>query len=120
MAFRNNSLKVDGFENLFCAGTKSGPICLLGAVVTGDLAGYNAVSWGLRLGCLELPKTFAVGAFINYVGRQIKTKEGLTKGYSLKDTQLLKELRVHKEDNDDIIRMVHKARLKDIYRTKLC
>ena len=49
MAPRDDSLKVQGVENLFCAGEKAG--LLVGhteAIVTGTLAGYNAARYARK------------------------------------------------------------------------
>ncbi|MDP2728015.1 MAG: FAD-dependent oxidoreductase, partial [Dehalococcoidia bacterium] len=44
MALRDDSLKVDGFENLFCAGEKCGPVSgVAEAIALGAVAGHNAV-----------------------------------------------------------------------------
>jgi folate-dependent tRNA-U54 methylase TrmFO/GidA len=121
MALRDNSLKADGFDNLFCSGHKSGPhICLMDAVVTGDLAGYNAARYGAGQNCLELPKNLIVGAFIDHVGKIMRTKEGLTRGWGILELEILKNLKVYKEDKDQAIKDVEKAGLKGIYQTKVC
>ncbi len=121
MAYRDNSLKVDGFENLFCAGHKAGPlVSLLAAIVTGDLAGYNAVKWSMGQDCLELPGTLMVGAFIDYVGQQMRSEEGLKRRYGTEEIELLKELKVYRKNRDEIIKEVENVGLKGVYQTKLC
>lgn len=83
MAPRDESLKVEGLENLFCAGEKAGP--LVGhteAVCTGTLAGYNAVKHARREKPLVLPDSLAVGDAIGYVQKQMKTEEGLSLKYT--------------------------------------
>ena len=120
IALHDNYLKADGFDNLFCAGRKSGPTCLLSAIITGDLAGYNAVRCGLDHNYLELPKTLMTGAFISLVGHKIRSKEGLRRGYSVKDPETLKELNIYRENEDEILKEVEYAGLREIYRTKLC
>ena len=58
MAPRDDALKVEGIENLFCAGEKAG--LLVGhteAIVTGILAGYNAVRHVRREKPLILPSS---------------------------------------------------------------
>ena len=69
MSPRNDALKVDGVENLFCAGEKAG--LLVGhteAIVTGTLAGCNAVRHIRGERPLMLPYTLAAGDAIGYVG----------------------------------------------------
>lgn len=69
MVKRDNKMKVLGMANLFCAGEKSG--ALIGhteAVVTGVLAGYNAVKTavGMTSDLLMLPVETACGFAIDY------------------------------------------------------
>ena len=92
------------------------------AVVTGDLAGYNAVRKGLGQSCLELPNTLIVGAYIDYVRQQVmKSEDGLLKkGYVLLDPEILKDLKVYREDESEIVEEVKKVGLIGIYKAKLC
>ncbi|MBE3586929.1 FAD-dependent oxidoreductase [Desulfofundulus thermocisternus] len=78
MAPRDNALKVEGVDNLFCAGEKAGP--MVGhteAVVTGGLAGHNAVRYALGEELLVIPENLAIGDFIAHVNEKIKSGEGL-------------------------------------------
>jgi threonine dehydrogenase-like Zn-dependent dehydrogenase len=78
MAPRDDSLKVEGVENLFCAGEKAG--LLVGhteAICTGTLAGYNAVKHVRREKPLVLPDTLAIGDVIGYARSQMSTEAGL-------------------------------------------
>lgn len=70
---RSNSMKVDGIENLFCGGEKSG--FFVGhteAITTGTLAGYNAVQYLKYKPLLELPRELATGDIIAYANDKIK------------------------------------------------
>mgnify|MGYP000852370123 CR=1 FL=1 len=72
----DNTLKIESLDNLFCAGEKCA--ALVGhteAVVTGLLAGHNAVRCCLDMKYLELPRTTAIGDFISYVHEQMATEE---------------------------------------------
>jgi hypothetical protein len=83
MAPRDDALKVEGIENLFCAGEKAG--LLVGhteAIVTGTLAGYNAVKHIKKEKPLILPTTLAVGDAIAHVRSQMETEEGLGYKYT--------------------------------------
>lgn len=83
MSPRDNTLKVDGPENLFCAGEKAG--LLVGhteAIVTGALAGHNAVRHGLGQVLLTIPSELAIGDAISHVGQQMKTEDGLKYKYT--------------------------------------
>ena len=78
MAPRNDALKVDGIDNLFCGGEKAG--LLVGhteAVVTGVLAGYNAARLIFGEELLVLPDTLACGDAIQHVREQMQTEKGL-------------------------------------------
>lgn len=115
IAPRNNALEVDGFENLLCGGTKAGNTAsLLDVVVSGDLAGYNAVRKAKGQDCLELPKTLAIGAFIDYVWRMMGTEEGIKKCPTMENINILKSLDVYRE-KEAIVKEVEKAGLKGIY-----
>jgi hypothetical protein len=83
MAPRDDALKVKGIENLFCAGEKAG--LLVGhteAIVTGTLAGYNAVKHIKKERPLVLPTTLAVGDAIAHVRTQMDTEDGLGYKYT--------------------------------------
>jgi len=76
-------LKTDGVENLFCAGEKSGP--LVGhteAIVTGTLAGHNAVRHFKGRVLLSLPETLACGDIIREVNQAMDTETGISQKYS--------------------------------------
>jgi len=77
MAPRDNALKVEGVQNLFCAGEKAG--LLVGhteAICTGTLAGYNAVKSIRSEKRLVLPSSLTVGDAIQFVRSQMQ-EEGL-------------------------------------------
>lgn len=83
MAPCTNDLRVLGIENLFCAGEKTGP--LVGhteAIITGTLAGDNAVRLARGLKPRELPSELCVGDIISYMHKNMKTEEGLKQKYS--------------------------------------
>jgi len=61
IAPREDSMKVIGLDNLFCGGEKAG--LLIGhteAMITGALAGYNAIKSYLGIPLLILPRSLAV------------------------------------------------------------
>lgn len=83
MAPRDNSLKVDGVDNLFCAGEKAG--LLVGhteAIVTGVLAGCNCARSCMGKEPIVLPATTATGDAIAYVKEQMETEKGRCKKYT--------------------------------------
>lgn len=80
---RDNTLRVEGPENLFCAGEKAGP--MVGhteAIVTGALAGHNAVRFALGLELLEIPVSLASGDYIAYVNERVRAGDGLTQKFT--------------------------------------
>lgn len=65
MSPRSNALQVEGLDNLFCAGEKAGP--LVGhteAMMTGSLAGHNAVRRATGRDPLVIPPSLALGDLI--------------------------------------------------------
>jgi len=83
MVRRNDALKAEGKENLFCAGEKAGlHVGHTEAIVTGMLAGHNAVRYALGKECHVLPRSTAIGDYIAYVRERMDTKEGLKSRYT--------------------------------------
>jgi hypothetical protein len=94
MSPRDDTLKVEGVDNLFCGGEKAG--LLVGhteAISTGVLAGHNAVRWAMGRPLLTLPRTTAVGDAIAYVREQMQTEEGMAKKFTFSGSVLLERLR---------------------------
>ncbi|MBP2649830.1 MAG: tRNA (uracil-5-)-methyltransferase Gid [Firmicutes bacterium] len=115
----NNSMKVDGVDNLFCAGEKFG--VLVGhteAIVTGLLAGNNAVRNILDMQYLELPRSLVVGDFIAFVHEQMVSDAGLRLRYTFSGSvyfERMKAMGVYTVDGAEIEKRVEKAGLIDIY-----
>ena len=83
MSPRSDALQVEGLDNLFCGGEKTGP--LVGhteALVSGSLAGHNAVRWALGTPLAIIPASTAVGDAIQFVREQMATEEGMGKKYT--------------------------------------
>lgn len=114
-----NYLKVEGVDNLFCGGEKSG--VLVGhteAVVTGTLAGHNAVRYCLDMQYLELPRTLACGDFIAFVHDQMGAKDGLKVRYTFSGAlyfERMKTLGLYSTDREDIKQRTEQAGLSDIF-----
>ncbi len=123
IAPRSNSMKVDGLNNLLCAGEKSG--LFVGhteAIVTGTLAGHNSVRLSLGIPLLELPRNLAIGDIISYANEQIDTKEGLKKRYTFAGSeyfQRMNDIGLYIIDNEKIKRKIQRIDLLDIYNEKL-
>jgi hypothetical protein len=84
MSPRTDDLRVvGGPANLVCGGEKAG--LLVGhteAMVTGALAGHNAVRLHAGIDTLTLPASLAVGDAITHVRQVMATPDGLTKKYT--------------------------------------
>lgn len=123
MAPRNNSMKVDGLENLLCGGEKSG--LFVGhteAITTGSLAGHNSVRLALGMPLLELPRNLVTGDIIAYANEQIKQKDGLKKRYTFAGAEYferMKERKMYTIDKKEIERRVSRMDLTDIFNEKL-
>lgn len=119
MAPRNDALNVRGIENLFCAGEKAG--LLVGhteAIVTGTLAGFNAVRQIRRESPLVLPDALAVGDAISYVRARMETEEGLAFKYTFSGSVYFDRMRekgLYSTDPKEIEKRVDQAGLLGIF-----
>ncbi|SDF25742.1 FAD-dependent oxidoreductase [Sporolituus thermophilus] len=115
----DNSLKVDGVDNLFCGGEKSG--ILVGhteAIVTGLLAGHNAVRCCLDMQYLELPRELATGDFIAFVHERMHQPDGMKMRYTFSGSvyfERMKQLALYSVNRAEISARVAKAGLLDVY-----
>lgn len=123
LAPRDNALHVEGVSNLFCGGEKAG--LLVGhteAIITGTLAGYNAVLWAMGKEVLELPTELAVGDAIAYVKEAMETEEGMGKKYTFSGSvyfNRMKELGLYTTDISEIKARVEKTGLTGIFSRKI-
>lgn len=119
MAPRDDTLKVRGVENLFCAGEKAG--LLVGhteAIVTGVLAGYNAVCYANGEECVTLPDSLAIGDAISFVRRQMQTERGMGLKYTFSGSVLferMKERGSYTTDVQQIRERVDALGLTDVF-----
>ena len=117
---RADTMLVDGMENLFCAGEKSG--IFVGhteAIVTGVLAGYNAVRCARGEALAVLPEETACGDAIHWVGEQMKTPEGRSYKYTFSGSVLferMKALGLYTADLKEIRRRVAKCGAADLFQ----
>jgi hypothetical protein len=115
----DNTLKVEGLENLFCAGEKAGVfVGHTEAIVTGLLAGNNAVRHYLDMTYLELPRTLASGDIIAFVHERMATADGLKLRYTFSGAvyfERMKELHLYSTDREEIGGRVKRAGLGDVY-----
>ena len=120
MAPRDDSMRVvGGPDNLFCGGEKAG--LLVGhteAMVTGVLAGHNAVRALAGRELLTLPDTLATGYSIRFVREQMDTAEGMGKKYTYSGSVLFDSMvddGLYTVDHDVIARRVEAAGLTGVF-----
>lgn len=122
MSPRDDALKVEGVENLFCGGEKAG--LLVGhteAVCTGTLAGYNAVRHVRREKPLVLPDTLAIGDAVTYVRERMGTEEGLNLKYTFSGSVFFQRMQargLYSTDVKEIEDRVGKAGLTGVFAGK--
>ncbi|QGG47750.1 FAD-dependent oxidoreductase [Heliorestis convoluta] len=120
---RDNTLKVEGIENLFCGGEKAG--LLVGhteAIVTGSLAGHNAVRQAKGKELVELPTNLAIGDAIAHVNEQMKTEEGLGKKYTFSGSVYFERMKaegIYCTDIAKIQEKVDQAGLTGVFAKKI-
>jgi len=118
MSPRDDALKVEGIDNLYCAGEKAG--LLVGhteAIVTGSLAGLNAARATAGLEPVIFPDTLSVGSAVTYVRKEMQTEEGKLKKYTFSGAVLfehMKEFGLYTTDLDEIKSRVEKTGLQEV------
>jgi len=91
---RDDHLQVKGATNLFCAGEKAG--LLVGhteAIVTGVLAGRNAVCFALGKPLVKIPESTCIGDAITFVREQMDTEAGMGKKYTFSGDVLFRRMK---------------------------
>jgi hypothetical protein len=116
---RDDCLKVVGAENLFCAGEKAG--LLVGhteAIVTGVLAGSNAVRYALGKPLVIFPHSTSIGDAITHVREQMETQAGMGLKYTFSGATYFKRMQdegLYSVDIPAIKERVKKAGLTDYF-----
>ena len=119
MAPRDDALKVDGVDNLFCGGEKAG--LLVGhteAVVTGVLAGHNAARLLQGEPPLVLPDTLCIGDAIRHVREEMQTERGLGLKYTFSGSvyfERMKERGSYSVDVAEIRKRVDDAGMTGVF-----
>jgi folate-dependent tRNA-U54 methylase TrmFO/GidA len=120
---RDDYLKVQGLDNLFCGGEKAG--FLVGhteAICTGTLAGHNAARQALGRPLVTVPRATAVGEAIAYVREEMQSEDGLTKKYTFAGSvlfQRMRELNLYTTDMAAIARRVEATGSSDLFARPL-
>ncbi len=115
---REDSMRAEGFQNLFVAGEKAG--FFVGhteAITTGSLAGYNACR-SEREEFLILPRSLACGELLAYAQEVLEEKDGLYRRLTFAGGEFLermKERRMYTADREEIWRRTAEAGLLNIY-----
>ncbi len=107
---RDDHLKVQGLDNLFCGGEKAG--LFVGhteAICTGTLAGHNAARQALGWPLLTIPRTTAVGEAIAYVREEMQTEEGLTKKFTFAGSVLFDRIQELDLYATDVAAIAHRV-----------
>jgi hypothetical protein len=120
---RDNKLQVEGVDNLFCGGEKAG--LLVGhteAIITGTLAGHNAVRSLIGKDLLELPRTLMIGESIAWVKEQMATPAGMGQKFTFSGSVLLNhlmELDMYSTDLEVVAKRVADTGLTGVFAQKL-
>lgn len=123
VAPRDDNMKVKGVTNLFCAGEKSG--LFVGhteAIVTGTLAGHNAVRHALGIPYLILPRATVLGDIIAFANEESQSREGKKNRYTFAGSvyfNRMKELGLYTIDKDEIKKRVSQLNLDGVFSKKL-
>lgn len=119
IASHDNNLKVQGMENLLCAGEKAGFVGHTEAIMTGVLAGYNALKMFNNDKLLELTRHTSIGEAIAFTNEQLNTEEGLSKKYTVSGSILfdrLKSLNLYTTDIEEIKLRIKELKLEHIFK----
>ena len=123
LAYRTNDMRVDNMNNLLCAGEKSG--LFIGhteAIVTGTLAGANAVRLVAGKQLIVLPSQLAVGDIIATANASIKERRNTAERFTFSGGNYFKrmqELQLYTTDIQQIRQRVEQAGLSDVYNVKV-
>lgn len=123
LAPRDNAMKVQGIDNLYCAGDKAGPKGELSPVIAqGLLAGHNAVRHCLGKENLVLPRTTALGDFIAFEAEQMAQAQGSDRGFSFEAGpyfQRMKEIGLYTTSPGQVKKRVEKDGLAGTFSHKI-
>ena len=123
MSPRDNHLKVEGVDNLFCGGEKAGLLVgITEAICTGALAGHNAACYALKKKLVELPRSLAVGDMIAHVRDEMQTEAGMKKKFTFSGSvyfDRMMELGLYTTDVEKIKTRVSDAGLTGFFAQKV-
>lgn len=115
----NENFQAQGVTNLFCAGEKAGP--LVGhteAIITGSIAGRNALAFSLGKEPLQLSRDTATGEAMGLVHERLSQERGWQDKYTFSGAVLFAQLQekgFYSTDRHDIVKRVKKQGLDGIF-----
>jgi folate-dependent tRNA-U54 methylase TrmFO/GidA len=116
---RDNYLRVNGVDNLFVGGEKSGfYVGHTEAIATGTLAGHNAVRSAIGMYLLQLPTNTLIGDFISYSNSEMNKVDGDKLKFTFAGSvyfNRMKELGYYTTDSDVVRERVKKTGLENIF-----
>lgn len=122
MAYRDNTMRAVGPENLFVAGEKSGPqVGHTEAIASGILAGYNAALHAYGKDLMELPRKTTVGDFIAFINEEVSRSTSVKTGYTFSGGiyfDRMKQLGFYTTDVDEIQRRIEEAGVRGVFEKR--
>jgi Glucose inhibited division protein A len=116
---RDNTMRILGIDNMFCAGEKSG--FFVGhteAMVTGALAGYNAFKYISKEEPLILPRSLAIGDIIAFANETLDMENGKSIRHTFSGGEYferMKELNLYTTNKNEILDKVQTLKLLNIF-----
>jgi len=118
IAPHDNTLKVKDIDNLFCAGEKVFLVGHTEAIVTGFLAGYNAINLIKKKKLFEISRETCIGEAVAFSNEMINVENGLKNKYTLSGSILfdrIKSLNLYTIDNKKIQKRIKKLGLENLF-----
>lgn len=123
MSPRDNQLRVQGIDNLFCGGEKAGILVgITEAICTGTLAGHNAARYAVGKDLVEISRSLAVGDMIAYVKEDMEAGEGMFNKYTFSGSvyfDRMNELGLYTTDIEAIRARVADAGLSGLFAQQI-
>lgn len=121
VAKRDDYMRVVGVDNLFVAGEKSGLIVgHTECMISGVLAGYNAIRYVLGKELLKIPNNCILGDFISYCNNIDNFAKSRVKRYTFSGAEYfkrMKELGLYSRDPEKINLRIEDLGLKNIFNS---
>lgn len=118
IAPHDTTLKVKGVDNLFCAGEKVFLVGHTEAIMTGFLAGYNAVKLINNSELLVISRETCIGEAIAFSNEMLNAIDGLKYKYTLSGSVLferIKKLNLYTIDSVKIKNKIKKLKIENIF-----